>query len=956
MVQPVIQTAFSSGEWSPSLNARVDLKQYRYGAAKVRNFFVDYRGGVTKSPGTDYVLRTRNLGARLIPFQASFSVNYAIEFGSGYLRFFNNGAPVLEGAVAITAISQANPGVVTAPGHGLFNGDWVYIIQVVGMTQVNGQYYIVSGVAGNNFQLNDIFGTPINTTTFNAYVSGGTVARVLTIASPYTTADLPQIKYAQDVNIMILCHPNYPPYQLVFTSATSWALTAIVFGSTVSAPVGQSVSTTLAAGSVNYAYVITAVDANGQESAPSAYATLASIQDLRTTAGTNTITWTPVAGAASYNVYKASLRYGSAVPAGSMFGWIGNCTAATFIDSNISPDFSQNYPIVVNPFFGSGVQSITLTNQGANYTAVPSVSLTAPPGGGVQAFAQCALEAASVTVFSGGQSRNPPPSQLSISVPGGQNVILNISAGFDGVNYFITGATIANRGKLLSGSVPANPQPGWGWSITGFYPYFNLTWRVTDLALTTGGAGYLVAPSVNFTGGGGGSGAAGTTALGAPSAGNPTVPTFYQQRLVLAGPISNPRQLNMSQPGTYFNYNVTAPIQPDNAFQGYLVSGQLNTIQSMISQPQGLAVLSDQSAWLVNGGSPGSPADATNMAANPQVFSGAAGPPPLVAGEDILYVQSKGSIVRNMSFNWNKQIYGGKDISAISSHLFYGYKILEWAWAEEPFKVAWAVRNDGTMLSLTYLAEQELIAWSTRDTQGKFKSVCAITETSPSIGAVNAVYCIVERTVAGSGTVQYIERFTEQYYANGASDAWNVDAGAQYGGSPQLTFSGVVHLAGQVCTGLATDDTGNVTVFTTTVSITGTFTLPAPPSPATGYTRVTVGLGYTAQLQTLGIDTGDPTIQGKMKLIPNVTVRVKDTLGLSIGTSFDTLVTMDDLVIGNVGKDTNQIVTTAMVTGDAVQALDPLWQVPGQYCIQSSDPWPATILGLIPQITVEGGK
>jgi hypothetical protein len=60
---------------------------------------------------------------------------------------------------------------------------------------------------------------------------------------------------------------------------------------------------------------------------------------------------------------------------------------------------------------------------------------------------------------------------------------------------------------------------------------------------------------------------------------------------------------------------------------------------------------------------------------------------------------------------------------------------------------------------------------------------------------------------------------------------------------------------------------------------------------------------------------------------------------------------MEDLVVGNVGKDTNALVT-GLVTGDAVQALNPDWQVPGQYCIQQPLPFPATILGLIPQITV----
>ncbi len=59
MSNPIIQPSFNSGEWAPALNARVDLAKYHSGAALLRNFFVDYRGGATTRPGTRYVLQTR---------------------------------------------------------------------------------------------------------------------------------------------------------------------------------------------------------------------------------------------------------------------------------------------------------------------------------------------------------------------------------------------------------------------------------------------------------------------------------------------------------------------------------------------------------------------------------------------------------------------------------------------------------------------------------------------------------------------------------------------------------------------------------------------------------------------------------------------------------------------------------------------------------------------------------
>src|SRR6185436_8620975 len=125
---------------------------------------------------------------------------------------------------------------------------------------------------------------------------GGTTSRVYKIDTPYQAEELAQLKFAQNVDRMVLTHPNYPPYELRLITAANWTLNAISFGSSLTAPTGGGVTTTLAAGNANYAYVVTSVDVTGQESAPTAHLTLAAIQDIRTTAGTNTIAWTAVSG------------------------------------------------------------------------------------------------------------------------------------------------------------------------------------------------------------------------------------------------------------------------------------------------------------------------------------------------------------------------------------------------------------------------------------------------------------------------------------------------------------------------------------------------------------------------------------------------------------------------------------------------------------------------------------
>ena len=95
MTETHVQASFNSGEWAPQLFARVDIQKYRSGAALMQNFFVDYRGGTSTRPGTQFIAGPMMTPhpIRLIRFQAGFNNGYVLEFGQNYIR------PILNGAV-----------------------------------------------------------------------------------------------------------------------------------------------------------------------------------------------------------------------------------------------------------------------------------------------------------------------------------------------------------------------------------------------------------------------------------------------------------------------------------------------------------------------------------------------------------------------------------------------------------------------------------------------------------------------------------------------------------------------------------------------------------------------------------------------------------------------------------------------------------------------------------------
>lgn len=845
MSKNVIQTSFAGGELSPTLYARVDLDKYHVGAARLLNFFVDYRGGASNRPGTELVGRALSSAApvRLIPFQFSVVQNYILEFGDFYMRVIKDGGLVLETAKVLTAITQTNPGVFTSAAHGFSNGDQLYF-DVTGMTQIDNKEYFAANVAANTFEVVDWNGLPLNTAGFSAFVSG-TVARVYKIASPYAAEDLALLKFTQSADVMTICHPDYIPRDLSRTSDTSWTFTTVTLGTSQVAPVATSAVPTGAAASTNYAYLVTAVSATGEESVASNIVTALNAIDIRTVAGSVAITWTAAAGAVSYNVYKALPSTGNPVPAGALFGYMASIDAPnlTAIDANIVPDFTVGPPEHEDPLAGN----------------------------------------------------------------------------------------------------------------------------------------------------------------------NPGTVTYEQQRKVYAGSDAQPETFWMSKPGQFKNFDVSSPVQPSDAITGTLVSRQVNQIKHMVGMPGGLVMLTSGGAWQVSGS--GGVLSPTTIQATPQAYNGAGDIAPLTINYEIIYVQQKGTIVRDLSYSFYTNIYTGADLSVLSNHLFDGYTLQEWCYAEEPFKIIWAVRSDGALLSLTYLKDQEIFGWARHETQGRFKSVATVPE-----GSEDAVYFVVQRYI-GDELIQFIERMHTRKMPYGPEDAFFVDSaltsslfypagvdlyidaptgngvafriaggfdpGAvgrviRAGGGiaevktyistttvlcdivrditdvdaftgrvwPQAagtwsfdpkttTFGGLDHLEGETVAIL-----GDGNVFTPQTVLNGTVTLPVACS------KMTVGLDYTAQLQTLYLDVGEPTIQGKRKNINAMTARVDQTRGIKMGPTFEDLTEYKDRDLNTIGLPID------LFTGDQRMIIGGGWNTTGQMCIQQDQPLPVTVLGVIPEVTI----
>lgn len=345
-------------------------------------------------------------------------------------------------------------------------------------------------------------------------------------------------------------------------------------------------------------------------------------------------------------------------------------------------------------------------------------------------------------------------------------VVNNGGAGYDGV----------------AGDWPVIPYVplvivGDGTGAAGYAVIDHATAKIIGVYMTNPGKNYTNATVTAV--GQGGTGATFTYSFTNIQALNPAATAYLQQRRVFGGSDLKPETLVMSQPGLIRNFNTTPVTLATDAVVMSISAEEVNTIKSFVQVNYGLLAFTTGGSFLINGGTPGAAIDANSPSVQPQVSQGANDLRPIRINYDVVYGQAKGNRIHNLAFAWQKQSYTGGDVSTLAAHLFDTFLTVDWAYAEEPFKIVWAVRNDGKMLSFTYVPDQEVMAWCRHDTQGAFRSVCSVPE-----GNVDAIYFVVERHVPNAnGTpcwVYYLERMTERQGCC-IFDAWHLDSALSLG-------------------------------------------------------------------------------------------------------------------------------------------------------------------------------
>ena len=347
----LIQASFSKGEVGPGLYGRVDTAAYQVAMRKAENVFIHAAGGFSNRAGTRFKMPVADpkVTSRIKKFQFKATDTYLLEFGNLTMRVLREGFPVLEAGQLVEDVIYSTPTRIKATNHGLASGDRVYMTVTSGSVELNGRFFHVGGTTADEFEIYDAC-TLAAVTGVSAYVPAtGFVSRVYTLATPYVTADLPFLKFSQSADVMTITHRSYETRRLTRTAHDNWTLTTPAFTPGIAAPTGLTAvgHPTFTGSDLDY-YKVTAISATGEESlaASATCTTSASPPFTDTNYKRNDLSWSAVAGAVKYSVYRAK---------GGVFGWLGDAVAATtFFDDNLLPDMGSAPPDARTPLAGAG--------------------------------------------------------------------------------------------------------------------------------------------------------------------------------------------------------------------------------------------------------------------------------------------------------------------------------------------------------------------------------------------------------------------------------------------------------------------------------------------------------------------------------------------------------------------------------------------------------------------------
>ena len=901
------------------MEGRTDFQKYFSGCTKLENFVVLPHGPATRRPGTYFVseIKTSANKTRLIPFEFSTEQTYVLEFGNQYIRFFKDNGQITEGDKTITAITKANPAVVTSSSHGYSNGDFITITSVVGMTEVNGKTFKVADKTTNTFELQDVDGNDINSSSYTTYSSAGTANKIYQITTNYTTAQLFDLKFAQSADTMYICHSSHEVSKLTRTGHTSWTLSEVDFAETGPYMDANTTTTTLtpASSGTGTSVNITAsaiVGINGGVG----WATTDVGRILKFNSGEAVITGRTNTTVVVCTITKAFANTDATASwqLGSFSDTTGHPSCVSFFEQRLVFASTTDQPQTL--FFSKSGDYENMTS-GTNaddamvYTiasnqvnAIKSLKATRTlicmTTGGEYAVssgsAQDAITPTNINIRKQSNYGSAGVDALSIGnatifLQRAKRKIRELAYNFDTDGYQAPDMTILSEHITESGITQMDYQQepySVVWCVRTDGVLAGLTYNRLEQVVAWhrhifGGKSdttkNIIQQQISFTS-------------------NSTIVSTTNNTITLTS-----HGLSTGDPVYYYaGSNAIGGLNNSNLY--YTIASDSNTIKlatTAANATAGTAISftsapsSDTTQYIYQG---------VNIQTD-MIYSSSHG---LQSGE-IIYYDNTGTSITGLSEN--TKYYVGK----VDDNQFQLY----------------AKSNLLTPVNLTAAHTSEQTDNILK--HAEVESVAIINGDSDE----DQVWVIVKRWINGA-VRRYVEYFTPFDFSKDLTEFHYVDSGLAYSGNSTTSLSGLDHLEGETVAIIGDGAAqNNKTVSSGAVTI------------DTSSEEAKIGLLYSSDLQTMRLDEGyTETTQTKTKRIYDLSVRFHETVGASVGPNIDNLTAIDFR-----DSSASMNLPVPLFTGDKFIEFDSDYGTEGLVYVQQPQALPMTILGIYPRLETE---
>lgn len=870
-----MQPTFSGGEFDDKVQGRIDVEKYKTGLKSCENFYIHKHGSLSNRTGFLYLgnAKLSNSRCRLVPFVYSDDQAYVLEFGAGYIRFWNS------------------------DGSRVMNGSTIVEVQ-----------------------------------------------------TNYTGADLWALRFVQSADTIFIACKNHPPAVLTRNTLTDWTLEDMPYKN---GPFGMqnldSDSTITPSGTEGTIQLTATKDIFK----PSHVGSLWRL-DQNMESGMVEVEWSLISNKAvvtdnveikptPVQTYRGP-NIDITVSTTSVDGWAGE--VAIDISTDRGSTWSNRAKITHNSTDAEIYWSMTLRNFTGNIRArARALSVTE---GTVSTTVTCHTKSKVGSWTEG----NTPSDPLICGANNTWRLIthgtewegtLVIERSYDNGQTWMQLRSYMHRGAAANYNVYAqetepcmlrlalssltkskvtaqlsvDPFVNTGYvTITGYTDARHVTAVVDEKTPIRN-----IQPTDMWYE------AAWSNAQGWPSA-----VCFYEDRLCFGGTQGDPRSVWMSKTADYYNFGTSSPTsEADDSIQITLTSRKMSRIHSFVTLRQSIMAFSEDGVNTI------SYSDASltpsSVMQRAESYFGAKDIDPVTVGAQVVYVQEVGGSVRDIGYDYVQDAYTGDEVSLYASSFVNDSPPVDMAYQQEPDSIVWYVREDGMLLSMTYMREQKMIAWAHHTTQGEFESVCSIPYNGQS-----RLWAVVRREVNGQ-TVRYIERMANRLPSYEPEDQLYLDAAYVHDGTPVQEIS-APHLAG--CKVRVMAD-GNVFP-DMTVGTDGTLDIGRPAS------KIAVGLGYNSRLETLNIEMEGLTrgvIQGHNVKVAEVILRLLHSRGGRVGQ-------IDGYLDEWQRRQKTDFLGSplALFTGDAQAFPDFEVSAGGRVIVVQDVPMPFTLLGIIMSVEV----